>query len=126
MLTETGARSSTLREPEIAALRRRVVLARHLAAHGQASPTADCHEPLREARLSYVADVEALLDERRQLLETIALLRRVAVAAEAALLESRAGQQGKRLEDLLRALETAGYAQRGVAAREGLPQPGPG
>ena len=125
MLTETGARSSTLREPEIAALRRRVLLARHLAAHVQASPSADGQGPLREARLSYAADVEALLDERRQLLEVIAVLRRVAVAAEAALLESRAGQQGKRLQDLLRALESAGYAQRGAATREGPPQPGP-
>ena len=60
--------------------------------------------------------MEALLDDRRELLETIAALRRVAVAAEAALAESRAGQQAKRAADLVRALELAGYAQRSDAA----------
>jgi hypothetical protein len=56
------------------------------------------------------------LEDRRRLLETIAALRRVAVAAEAALAESRAGQQAKRATDLVRALELAGYAQRSDAA----------
>src|SRR6266568_2727482 len=76
------------------------------------SLTADWHELLLQAHRTYVADVDALLEERRHLLETIAALRRVAVAAEAALFESRAGQQGKRLEALLRALEMAGYGQQ--------------
>jgi hypothetical protein len=111
MLSETGVRSSTLREVDIAALRRRVLVARHLAAHVEASVTTDCQRVLAEARRMYVADVEALLEDRRELLETIAALRRVAVAAEAALAESRAGQQAKRAADLVRALELAGYAQ---------------
>jgi hypothetical protein len=55
--------------------------------------------------------VEALFEDRRELLETFAVLRRVAVAAEAALAESRSGQMAKRTADLVRALETAGYAQ---------------
>jgi len=113
MTTETSARSSLLREPEITALRRRLLMARHQAAtSAEASLTADWHELLLQAHRSYVADVDALLDERRHLFETIAALRRVAVAAEAALFESRAGQQGKRLEALLRALEMAGYGQQ--------------
>jgi hypothetical protein len=40
----------------------------------------------------------------------------VAVAAEGALAESRAGQQAKRAADLVRALEVAGYAQASAAA----------
>ena len=116
MLTETGARSAPLREPDIAALRRRVLVARHQAAQGEASATANCQGALEEAHRTYVTDVEALLDDRRELLETIAPLRRVAVAAEAALAESRAGQQAKRATDLVRALELAGYAQRSDAA----------
>jgi hypothetical protein len=54
MLGETGARSSTLRERDIAALRRRVLVARHLAAHVEASATADCEAHLlrRAARMS--------------------------------------------------------------------------
>jgi hypothetical protein len=111
MLGQTGARSSTLREPDIAALRRRVLLARHLATHVAASATVDCQGALAEAHRTYVADVGALLDERRELLERIAALRRVAVAAEAALAESRAGQQAKRAAELVRALELAGYGQ---------------
>ena len=55
--------------------------------------------------------------DHRELVETIAALRRVAVAAEAALAESRAGQQAKRAADLVRALEVAGYAQASAAAR---------
>jgi hypothetical protein len=117
MLDDTGARPSTLREPDIAALRRRVVVARHLAAHAEASATVDCQGALAEARRTYVADVEALLEDRHELLETIAALRRVAVAAEAALAESRAGQQAKRAAELVRALEVAGYAQASDAAR---------
>jgi hypothetical protein len=113
MLRESGVRSSILREPEIAALRHRVLLARHLAAHvethGQGA--------LQEARRTYVADVEALLADRRELLETIAALRRVAVAAEAALAERRAGQQAKRAAELVRALRIAGYAQVSDALR---------
>ena len=116
MLTETGARSATLREPDIAALRRRVLVARHLTSHGDASATANCPGALAEARRTYVADVEALLEDRRELLETIAALRRVAVAAEAALAESRAGQQAKRAAELVRALKLAGYAQTSDAA----------
>jgi hypothetical protein len=116
MLTETGARSATLREPDIAALRRRVLVARHQVAHVEASAAADCRGALAEARRTYVADVEALLEDRRELLETIAALRRVAVAAEAALAESRAGQQAKRAAELVRALEVAGYAQASAAA----------
>jgi hypothetical protein len=116
MLTESGGRSATLREPDIAALRRRLVVARHLAAHGEAAP-ANCRRVLEEARRTYVADVEALLEDRRELLETIAALRRVAVAAEAALAESRAGQQAKRAADLVRALQLAGYTQASDAAR---------
>jgi hypothetical protein len=116
MVTETGTRSSTLQEPDIAALRRRVLMARHLAARVAASATADCQGALEEAHRTYVADVEALLHDRRELLETIAALRRVAVAAEAALAESRAGQQAKRAADLVRALELAGYAQGSDAA----------
>jgi len=116
MLIETGARSATLREPDIAALRRRVLVAHHLAAHGEASATADRQGALEEARRTYVADIEALLEDRRELLETIAALRRVAVAAEAALAESRAGQQAKRAADLVRALKIAGYAQATDAA----------
>ena len=117
MLTETGAGSLTLREPEVAALRRRVLVARHQVAHVEASATADCQGVLVEARWTYIADVEALLEDRRELLETIAVLRTVAVAAEAALAESRAGQQAKRAADLVRALELAGYAQTSAAAR---------
>ena len=119
MTIEMSARSSMLREPEIMALRRRLLIARHLAGtYAEASPTADRHELLLQAHRTYVADVEALLEERRHLLETIAALRRVAVAAEAALFESRTGQQGKRLEALLRALEMAGYGQQENAAAE--------
>jgi hypothetical protein len=116
MLSETDARSSTLREPDIAALRRRVLVARHLATHVEASAAADCQGALAEARGTYVTDVEALLEDRRELLETIAALRRVAMAAEAALAESRAGQQAKRAAELVRALEVAGYAQASAAA----------
>jgi hypothetical protein len=116
MLTETGARSATLREPDIAALRRRVLVARHQVAHVEASATAECQGALVEARRTYVADVEALLDDRRELLQTIAALRRVAVAAEAALAESRAGQQAKRAADLVQLLKIAGYAQGSAAA----------
>src|SRR5437868_6526168 len=83
VLTETGARSGMLREPDIAALRRRVLVARHQVAYVEASATANCQGALAEARRTYLADVEALLDDRRELLETIAALRRVAVAAEA-------------------------------------------
>jgi len=119
MTTETSARSSLLREPEITALRRRLLMARHQAAtSAEASLTADWHELLLQAHRTYVADIDALLEERRHLLETIAALRRVAVAAEAALFESRAGQQGKRLEALLRALEMAGYGQQENAAAQ--------
>lgn len=118
-----SARSSILRTPEIAALRRRVLMARHMAAYiGDSSP-ADCDRALREARTAYVADVEALLEERRYLLETIAALRRVAVAAEAALFESRAGQQPKRLQDLVRALQVAGYATDSASAQGARLQP---
>ena len=93
MTTDTSARSSMLREPEITALRRRLLIARHLAGTSvEASPMADRHELLLQAHRTYVADVDALLEERRHLLETIAALRRVAVAAEAALFESRTGQ----------------------------------
>ena len=116
MLTETGARSATLREPDIAALRRRVLVARHLSSHVEASAAAECQGALVEARRTYVTDVEALLDDRRELQETIAALRRVAVAAEAALAESRAGQQAKRAAELVRAPEVAGYAQIRAAA----------
>ena len=116
MLTETGARSATLREPDIAALRRRVLVARHQVAHVEASAAAECRGALVEARRTYVTDVEALLADRRELLETIAVLRRVAVAAEAALAESRAGQQAKRAAELVRALQLAGYAQGSAAA----------
>ena len=117
MLTETGARSAPLREPDIAALRRRVLVARHLSSHVEVPATAECHNALVEVRRTYVADVEALLEDRRELLETIAALRRVAVAAEAALAESRAGQQAKRAAELVRALELAGYGQPSDAAR---------
>jgi hypothetical protein len=117
MLSQTGARSSTLREADIAALRRRILVARHLAAQVEATAASDCQGALAEARRTYVADVEALLEDRRELLETIAGLRRVAVAAEAALAESRAGQQAKRAADLVRALEMAGYAQVSAAAQ---------
>lgn len=65
-----------------------------------------------------IPDVDALLEERRHLLETIAALRRLAVAAEAALFGSRTGQHGKRLEALLRALEMADYGQQENAAAE--------
>ena len=116
MPSETGARSATLREPDIAAMRRRLVVARHLAAHGEASSAAHCRSALEEARRTYVTDVEALLEDRRELLETLAALRRVAVAAEAALAESRAGQQAKRAAELVRALQIAGYAQAGDPA----------
>src|SRR4051794_35929497 len=104
MLSEAGARSLALREPDIAALRRRVLVARHVAAHPEGSTTQDCQGALEAARRTYVADVQALLEDRRELLETIASLRRVAVAAEAALSESRASQQAKRAADLVRAL----------------------
>jgi hypothetical protein len=120
MLAETGARSSTLREPDVATLRRRLLVARHQVAHVEASAAADCQGALAEARRTYVADVEALLEDRRELLESIAALRRVAVAAEAALAESRAGQQAKRAADLVRALEVAGYAQASAAARRSV------
>ena len=90
--------------------------ARELA--GGAAVYTDWHELLVQAHRSYVADVDALLEGRRHLFETIAALRRVAVAAEAALFESRAGQQGKRLEALLRALEMAGYGQQENAAAQ--------
>jgi hypothetical protein len=116
MLSETGARSSTLRERAIAALRRRVLVARYLAAHAEASAAADCQGALAEARRTYVADVEALIEDRRELLETIAALRRVAVAAVAALAETRAGQHTKRATELVRALEVAGHAQTSAAA----------
>ena len=116
MLPETGARSATLREPDIAALRRRVLVARHQAAQGEASATANCQGALEEPHRTYVTDVEALLDDRRELLETIAPLRRVAVAAEAALAESRAGQQAKRAADRVQALKLAGDTQGSHAA----------
>lgn len=116
MLPETGARSATLREPDIATLRRRLLVTRHLAVHGESSAMPNSQGALEEARRMYVADVEALLDDRRELLETIAALRRVAVAAEAALAESRTGQQAKRAADLVRALQVAGYAQASAAA----------
>jgi len=116
MLSETGAGSATLREPDIAALRRRVLVARHLAAHPEGPAMQDCQGALEAVRRTYVADVEALLEDRRELLETIASLRRVAVAAETALAESRAGQQAKRAAELMRALEVAGYGQASAAA----------
>ena len=120
MLSETVGRSSTLREADLAALRRRVLVARHLAAHGEVSAAAECQGALVETRRTYVADVEALLDERCELLQTIAALRRVAVAAEAALAESRTGQQAKRAAELVRALELAGYAEASAAARASM------
>src|SRR5438445_2684956 len=108
-----------MREPAITSLRQLFLIARHLARpYVEASPAADRNELLLQAHRTYVADVDALLEERRHLLETIAALRRVAVAAEAALFESRAGQQGKRLEALLRALEMAGYGQQENAAAQ--------
>ena len=56
MTTETNARSSMLREPEIMALRRRLLIARHLAGrYAEASPTADRHELLLQAHRTYVA-----------------------------------------------------------------------
>jgi hypothetical protein len=123
MPTETGARSATLREPDLAALRRRLLVARHLAAHGEAAGTANCQGALDEARRTYVADVEALLEDRRELLETLAALRRVAVAAEAALAESRAGQQAKRAADLVRALQLAGYAPVSAGTQTSVERP---
>ena len=119
MLSEPGARSSTLRETDIAALRRRVLVARHLAAHPKGSTAEDCQGALEEARRAYVTDMQALLEDRRELLETIAALRRVAVAAEAALAESRAGHQAKRAAELVGALEVAGYGQVSAALLSG-------
>jgi len=119
MLSVTGA-GLTLRERDIAALRRRVLVAGHLAAHPNGSTSQDCQGALKEARRMYVADVQALLEDRRELLETIAALRRVAVAAEAALAESRASHQAKRAADLVSALEVAGYGKVRAAARESV------
>jgi hypothetical protein len=112
MVIETGARSSTLREPDVAALRQRLMVARHLVAHAEASGTGDCRELLLRSRESYARDIDALLAERRELLETIAALRRVAVAAEAALAESRAKRQPERVATLVSALAVAGYTPR--------------
>ena len=95
-------------------------MARHQAAQVESSAAAECQGALVEAHRTYVADVEALLEDWRELLETITALRRVAVAAEAALAESRTGQQAKRAAELVRALELAGYAQASAAAHRSV------
>ena len=46
MLPETGARSTTLREPDIATLRRRLLVTRHLAVHGEGSAMPNCQGAL--------------------------------------------------------------------------------
>jgi hypothetical protein len=94
-------------------------VARHQVGAVEVSAKANCESALAEARRTYVADVGVLLDDRRELLETIAALRRVAVAAEAALAESRAGQEAKRAAELVRALEVAGYAGTSGEPRAG-------
>ena len=118
-LAEADERSLRLRAPEIAALRRRVLVARHQMSYVEVPANANCERTLAEAHRTYVTDVEILLEDRRELLETIAALRRVAVTAEAALAESRVGQQAKRAAELVRALEAAGYAGTSATVREG-------
>jgi hypothetical protein len=119
-LSETGEQALRLRASDIAALRRRILVARHQATHVEVSAKAHCERALAEAHRTYVVDVEVLLEDRRELLETIAGLRRVAVAAEAALAESRAGKQAKRATELVRALEVTGYGPPRAPRREAV------
>src|SRR5687767_2814118 len=100
-----------LTEPDLAALRQRLLLARQPDFDDDhVRHAANWRALLAQARRSYAADVGTLLAERRHLLEDLAALRRVVVVAEAAVRESRAGGGAERLAELVRALEIAGYS----------------
>jgi hypothetical protein len=94
---------------ELAGIRRRLLLARNFSVRPRALPAEGWREMLEVAYRTYVADVAALLVDRRRMQEQLAALRRIAVAAEAALVEDHGERQEPALARLVEALKSAGY-----------------